>query len=125
MLLTRTSGCVRIEAASYALEFRDGEPFARLFGSDGRPWADLALLAEVDTCEGLDETAEIRLGGPEPVPDDGESKAFRTWRAEVEATSSRWARKVVSLSGDEATIRIQVRVEGAGRLTNVRLLGGA
>lgn len=105
-----------ISGAWYRLTVRDDAPVAWLDDLEGRHWAELRLLASVDTIDGPDETLE--LGGPAVDELPGGTRLTWTYR------SSRWDAKRLVIETTAAGLRIHVEVEGSGSLGDVRLLGG-
>jgi hypothetical protein len=100
----------------YRLNVRPYDAVAFLDDNDGRRWAELRLLASVDTLEGPDETLEIEPLPPQAV-EGGLRFRWLFW-------SSRWRRRRVVLDALADVITVFVEVEGDGRLSDVSLLGG-
>jgi hypothetical protein len=100
----------------YRLSGTNDGPVAILTGPDGERWAEIRLLASIDTLSGTDET--LAISGPD-VSEGGDS-VLLTW----DLTSTTWASKrlVVEASVDE--LAIAVEVDGQGRLTECSLLAG-
>jgi hypothetical protein len=83
---------------------------------DGRIWSRLSLLASVDRVDVPDESYD--LGAPRvSVGEDAVE-------IEVVARSTAWSAKSVLLRCFADRVELRVRVEGAGTLGEVRLLGG-
>jgi hypothetical protein len=100
----------------YRLTVRDGAPIAWLDDREGRHWAQLRLLASIDTLDGPDETLSVT--GPR-VEEAGHLTRF-TWTL----GSSRWRRKRLVMETGPHVITAHAEVDGPGRPTSVRLLGG-
>lgn len=129
----RAAGIV-VRAPAYSVTLRDTgpafarAPFAVLRGADGRRWADLSLLAAVDTTTGPDETTTV--GAPE-VRTDGDDVVVV-----VTSGSTRWERRTTTLRCRPTHAELAVEVEGrAGDdgapvtapdmlVTDVTVLGG-
>jgi hypothetical protein len=106
-----------VESGSYRLTVVAGRPVALLDDARGDRWAELRLLASLDTLDGADETTAVV--GPEVDERDGGAVVL-TWGL----ASTVWARKSISLTCREDEIEVRTWVSGAGRLTTVELLGG-
>ncbi|HKG55638.1 MAG TPA: hypothetical protein VKA85_00130 [Candidatus Limnocylindrales bacterium] len=117
MRVTESDRAPVVETSSYRLAVVAGKPVAWLDDAAGERWAELRVLASLDTLEGLDETTA--MSGP--TIEVGEAECVLTWRL----NSTLWRSKTLSLVCREATIDVRVRVEGRGRLTDIELLGGA
>jgi hypothetical protein len=106
-----------VSAASYRLRLRRDHSAAWLDDADGEPWAELRLLASVDTIDGPDET--VSLAGPAVV---ARAPLTLAWTL----GSSRWASKrlLVTFEGDALRIHVEVAGETGARPTDVTLLGG-
>jgi hypothetical protein len=100
----------------YRLIVREGAPIAWLDDHEGRHWAQLRLLASIDTLDGPDETLDV--AGPAVEEAGGLTRCTWTLR------SSRWKRKRLVIEAGPGVLTVQAEVEGTGRPTQVRLLGG-
>ena len=141
MRLTRDAAGWAVEGAWYRLSGTVDGAVARLEDDAGRMWAELRLLASVDTRAGEDET--FAISGPEfaasadetapplfdgaPAPAGGNAvgsmiaaETGLVWTLR----GSRWSAKRLVLRADDATLSIHVEVEGSGELTDVTLLAG-
>lgn len=90
---------------------------ARVVDADGGSWGELRLLAAVDTLGGPDETVSV-----ESV---GHRRQDGYVRLTVRCVSTRWSSRTQVVDFGEDRIRIEATVRGRGRITTVRLLGGA
>jgi hypothetical protein len=95
-------------------------PVAVLAGADGRLWSRLSMLASVDRVDMPDESFDIGEPRVSAGPDDGEASV----EVELACRSTAWASKSLLLRCFDDRIEVNVRVEGAGTLGEVRLLGG-
>lgn len=116
MRLIDEDGDIAVEATDYRILVRRDGSTARLEDRSRTAWADLSLLASVDTLGGPDETTSI--GGPEVVEAAGDIRI--TWRL----GSSIWRSKRLVVDAGDRDLVARVEVEGRGRLTDVTLLGG-
>ena len=84
----------------YRLAVRDGAPIAWLDDRDGTHWAQLRLLASIDTLDGPDETLDV--AGPRVEEVDGLTRLVWSLR------SSRWNRKrlVIESGPDVVTVPV-------------------
>jgi hypothetical protein len=106
-----------VDGSWYRLDGTTDGTVARLADLEGRPWAELRLLASVDTRSGQDET--LLISGP--AIDETRLAAIRlVWTL----ASSTWDAKRLVLTAAPETISVEVEVEGSGALTDVTLLGG-
>ena len=105
-----------VEGPSYRLSGTVDGPVAALAGSDGGRWAELRLLASVDTRVADDETFEVHG----PTIDERPGGLRLAW----ELTGSTWAAKRLILEASDDTLSFVAEVEGAGALTTVTLLAG-
>ncbi len=116
MDVTRADGRIRVIAEDYQLEVRQDPPRAVLADRTGRIWSALTLLADLDCVDARDET----YGNTEPqVTVEGDVVVVT-----VSAESVAWQSKEVTLRCRKDSLELSVTVEGEGRLTDVRLLGG-
>jgi hypothetical protein len=105
-----------VDARDYRLVIPAGRGVAWLHDRSGERWAELRLLASVDTLDGPDETLAVGDARVDERPDD----VRLTW----ELASSRWdARRLVLEASDDRLV-VRAEVEGAGRPTDVTLLAG-
>jgi hypothetical protein len=111
-----TGGERAITGDWYHLTVRDGAPIAWLDDGEGRHWAQLRLLASIDTLDGPDETLDV--AGPSVQQADGRTRFTWTLR------SSRWSHKRLVIDAGPEGLTVHAEVEGMGRPTQVRLLGG-
>ena len=102
---------------TYRLEVDAHSPRAVLADPDGTVWSDLCLLASLDGVGAADES--VAPG----VPRLRHVSATEVV-VEVDCPSSAWDRKVVRLRCRPRSLELTVTVNGAGTLTDVRLLGG-
>ena len=100
----------------YRLTVREGAPIAWLDDLEGRHWAQLRLLASIDTLDGPDETLDV--AGPTVEGARGRTRLTWTMR------SSRWSRKRLVIEAESDVLTVHAEVEGSGRPTHVSLLGG-
>ena len=100
----------------YRLSGTDDGLVAILTDIHGERWAEIRLLASVDTLAGTDETLSVR--GPDVT--EASDAVLLSW----ELTSTIWTSKrlVVEARADE--IAVAAEVEGQGRLTDCMLLAG-
>ena len=113
-----TEDPVVVDGAWYRLTIAPGARVVRLDDLSGRPWADLRLLASIDTLDGPDET--LGVTGPTVVRDVDTRSTRLTWTL----ASSRWASKRLILLATEGTIEVTVEVQGQGRVTDASILSG-
>ena len=111
-----------IEASGYRLRVDSRTAVARYEDARDATWAELRLLASIDTIGGRDETLSIdeptleTLGGSEESP----QAARIAWAHH----SSLWRAKRIVLVCTDRHVAVHTEVEGDGRLTDVALLGG-
>ena len=105
-----------VEGRAYGLAGTMNGPTAILTGADGKRWAELRLLASVDTTSVADETFGIK--GPAIDLDAGAPRL--TW----ELTCSAWEAKRLVLEAGADGLSFAVEVEGHGVLTTASLLAG-
>ena len=135
MRATRNGDRWAVEGSWYRLHGTIDGPVAILEDLDGTPWAELRLLASVDTREREDETfsvtgPEIDGGDPGDELPVGATRgaagnaaagtARLTWRLE----SSGWRAKRLTIEAADAEVTVRVSVEGDGALTDVSMLAG-
>jgi len=106
----------QVDGAWYRLHGAHGGQVARLDDADGRPWAELRLLASIDAIDGPDET--LAVDGPAIERIDGATRL--TWTL----ASSRWTAKRLIVEANDDGLDIQAEVEGEGRIGDVLLLAG-
>ncbi len=112
----RSEAGISVEADTYRLDIRRGEPIATLVAVDGSAPMRLFLLAALDTDRGLDGT--VACAEPDVVEaDDGVTII-------VDTQSTTWDTKRVRLECTAEEVSFGVEVSGRGSLTDVRLLGG-
>ncbi|HEY0539196.1 MAG TPA: hypothetical protein VGD53_12535 [Actinoallomurus sp.] len=111
------AGVLEIRTGHYTARIDTGRLLADITGADGGSWGRLRLLASVDTLAGPDET--IRVEAAEWERRDGYV------RLTAVCASSLWSSRthVVEFRSDQIVFGATVR--GDGRVTTVRLLGGA
>ena len=105
-----------VEATAYRLVVPAGKGVAWLEDRAGARWAELRLLASVDTLEGPDETLDVA----EPGVSERGSSVRLTW----ELGSSRWSARRLVLDAEDDVLTFTAEVEGEGRITDVSLLAG-
>jgi hypothetical protein len=118
--LTRGLGTHTVVAAGYQLQVRGPQQVAVLADPDGRIWSRLSLLSSVDRADLPDES----YGLGEPLVSAGQWDGEEVVEVEAACRSSAWSAKSVLLRCFEDRIEIAVRVDGAGLLGRVQLLGG-
>ncbi|PZF80919.1 hypothetical protein [Jiangella anatolica] len=106
-----------VVAPGYRLKPHPAQPRAVLRDADGRVWTELSLLASLDVAGGRDESYAI-----EPVRVVARSE--EAVELVVEAASALWERKAVHVRCTADAVEVWATVSGAGRLTDVTLLGG-
>jgi hypothetical protein len=109
-------GNLRIRARAYSLSLGQSSHFILLDDAEGRRWADLALLASVDSQSGVDTTTDIGEAQLSPLTEG--------WRVAIPLGSSAWSAKTVTIDCFDDWFQIFVEVEGRGDITDVHLLGG-
>jgi hypothetical protein len=121
--LERSGGVLTIRAERYELELRETpalferSPYARFKDADGGKWTDINLLSSVHTTQSPDETWKVH-GLTADRAD--ESTVVLT----VALSSTAWDRHETRLVCTPEGVELDVRVEGAGTLTEVTLFGG-
>jgi hypothetical protein len=116
--LESTGGGMTVVTDAYRLELGADPTRARLYGTDGALWTELCLIASVDTIDSPDEWFTV---GERQVTQDPASGSVVI---RVAASSTAWRRRETSLICGPEDVRVSVTVEGAGRLSEVSLLGG-
>jgi hypothetical protein len=119
--VTRThDGRLVLEGTTWSLvQRRMGQPFLDLLDDAGGRWAVLAAIGAVDTLDGPDEWWAV----DEPVvtaADGAPGVLIVTWTVR----SARWDACRFVLCAADDRLAVCIEVEGQGRLTDVRLLGG-
>ena len=107
------AGEVVVEAARYRLAVAADGLRARLTAPDGEHLATLRPLTACDTLDARDETLAVE---PPRLLDDGAIDVVRR--------STIWERASSTILCDDEGIEVRASVSGAGRLGEVRLLGG-
>jgi hypothetical protein len=105
-----------VEGGWYRLSGTADGAVAILDDLDGGRWAELRLLASLDT-RGMDDETFSLTGPSEDETGDG-------LRLEWLLAPSAWTTKRLVITATEATIAVRAEVEGSGELTTVTLLGG-
>ncbi len=114
--LTRGDGTLTVVAAGYQLFLRDGALGAVLADPAGQAWSRLSLLASVDRVDVVDES--YALGSVVVVEQAGFVELS------LSTASTAWSSKTVTLRCFADRLEYEVRVVGAGLLSDVQLLGG-
>jgi hypothetical protein len=112
-----SDGGLRIGTAHYTAHVDTERLLADVTGADGGSWGRFRLLASVDTLAGPDET--IRVEAVDREDRDG------CVRLTVTCVSSLWAARTHEVEFRPDRIVFGATVRGDGRVTTVRLLGGA
>lgn len=112
-----SAGDLEISAAEYTARIDRRRLLADITAADGGSWGRLRLLASAQAIEGPDET--IRVEAVEHERRDG------IVRLTVTCASTRWAARTQVVEFGPRRIAFSATVRGHGRLTSVRLLGGA
>lgn len=107
---------LRISAAGYRLWFRPDRPYAVLEDANGDRWAELCTLASVGGGADQDDTTSL---SPPAVAESGDGMEVR-----LAAGSSAWRKRSIVLVCRDDELAFRVEVQGAGRLSDVHLLGG-
>ena len=116
MRLERSAGELAVHGDKYRLTVPVGRGVAFLDGADGARWAELRLLASVDSLEGPDETLAVG----EPAVHEEAGLVRLTWQL----ASSRWPSRWLVVEAVPDGLSVVAEVEGSGRLTDVTLLAG-
>ncbi len=116
MRIARSGSDLVIEGDTYQLAAQAGTGVAWLDDVEGVRWAELRLLASVDTLEGPDET--LALGDARVGEEPG------LVRLSWDQASSRWASRRLVLEATADSLAVTVEVTGTARPTDVTLLGG-
>jgi len=112
----RDQSAIHIETGKYRLEVDGVQPVTRLTWGDEQPPTWLMLLAQLDSDRGLDGT--LRCQAPRVTEAGGEVVVT------IDADSTTWRAKRVVLRCRPEELVFEASVEGVGRLSDVRLLGG-
>jgi hypothetical protein len=105
-----------VEGDGYRLSGAVDGAVAVLDDAEGDRWAELRLLASVDSATGDDETFAVSGPSVEKMP----GSLILTWALR----SSQWAAKRLVITATRPSLSVRVEVEGTGRLTTVSLLAG-
>jgi len=116
MRVERTGDDLVVEATTYRLTVPGGRGVAWLDDRAGGRWAELRLLASVDSLEGPDETLAVGAARVEERAD----LVRLTW----DLASSRWTSRRLVVEAAPDNLAVSAEVEGAGRVTDVALLAG-
>jgi hypothetical protein len=108
---------LEIRAERYTARVDRNRLLADVTGTDGGSWGRLRLLASVDTLAGPDETTRV-----EAVTWESTDSCVRMT---VTCASSLWAARTHVVEFHPGRIAFGATVRGEGRVTTVRLLGGA
>jgi hypothetical protein len=100
----------------FRLSGNDDGPVAILTDRDGERWAEIRLLASLDTLSGTDET--LGISGP-GISESADSVLLR-W----DLTSTTWASKRLVIDASDDELAIEIEIDGQGRLTECSLLAG-
>lgn len=112
----RTDG-IYVRQDGYVLWLPAARPYALVADGDGRPWAELFLVSSVHVVGGLDDTYRIDPAEVERTADGV--------RLTIVSYGTVWRSKRTVLECEPDALHLTVTVEGAGRLTDVHLLGGS
>ncbi len=107
---------LHVRAPAYVLWLPAGKPYALLADRDGVPWGELFLAPSVHTLGVLDDTIRLHPAAVEATSDGH--------RVTIDAESTAWTSKRVTLDCHPRRLRVSVEVAGEGQLTDVHLLGG-
>jgi len=107
---------LHVRTPFYGLWLPAGKPYALLADPRGAPWAELFLAPSLHTRGGLDDTTRLH---PAQTSATAEGQ-----RVTIDAESTAWASKRITLDCDPRRLLLSVAVEGRGQLTDVHLLGG-
>ncbi|HEY0696180.1 MAG TPA: hypothetical protein VGD43_00040, partial [Micromonospora sp.] len=128
-------GRLEIHTGHYTARIDRRRLLADVTDSDGGSWGRFRLLCSVDTVDGPDETVRVESIEVEPAvgtpnPDaavGGGTTPDRTGgvRLTVVCASTRWAYRSQTVEFHPDRITFSATVRGQGRITTVRLLGGA
>ncbi|OJV59632.1 MAG: hypothetical protein BGO38_12565 [Cellulomonas sp. 73-145] len=126
MQLINGPGTHTVAARDYVLQVRSAPPEAILAEPDGRIWARLSLLASVDRVDVPDESVDVGAPVVRTLADDGATPTHDGFVVEVRLTtdSTAWDHRTTVLRCFEDRVEVTVHVEGQGRVSTVRLLGG-
>ena len=116
MRVERAEGLV-VDGRWYRLRVAPGGSVAWLESRPtGERWAELRLLASIDTLGVPDETLAVH----DPRLEDDQAGISLTWEQE----SSCWAARRLVIGADDEGLTVHAEVEGRGLVTDVRLLSG-
>lgn len=107
---------IAVETDVYRLDVDPVDPRARLVRADGSAPISIVLLAALDADHGLDGTVLHQA----PAIQESAQAVVLTF----EQVSTTWQAKRVQLTCRRDEVEVLVAVEGSGRLTTARLLGG-
>lgn len=116
LALTHDHDTLRVTAERYVLTWAQDRPFVYLDTARGERLAELFMLASVHTTRAQDDTTTI---GTWQVT---ESEGAIT--LSLDATSTAWDRKTVSVECFPDRFRVRVAVQGRGALADVHYFGG-
>ncbi len=105
-----------VEGSWYGLGGTVDAPVAVLRDAEDRRWAELRLLASLDSTSAADETFAIHG----PAVDERAGAARLTWTLD----GSTWSAKRLVLDATAETLTFVAEIEGTGELTTVSLLAG-
>jgi hypothetical protein len=105
-----------VAGSSFRLSGTDDGPVAILTDRDGERWAEIRLLASLDTLSGTDET--LGISGPD-ISESADS-VLLTW----DLTSTTWASKRLVIDASDDELAIEIEIDGQGTLTECSLLAG-
>jgi hypothetical protein len=111
-----SDGGLHVRTPSYVLWLPAGKPYALLADYSGAPWGELFLAPSLHTRTALDNTTRLHPARVEATA-GGQ-------RLTIDAQSTAWASKRVTLDCEPRRLRLTVTVAGRGELTDVHLLGG-
>jgi hypothetical protein len=115
--VTDTPDRLEIRTAQYTASVDRDRLLADITGADGGSWGRLRLLASVDTLAGPDETIRVEAVSCE--------RRASHVRLTVTCASSQWSSRTHVVEFGPGRITFTATVRGEGRVTTVRLLGGA
>lgn len=116
LAVTREGADLIVRTAAYTLAVRPERARAVLSSADGTVWSELSLIASVDRLDCVDESTALR---PLAVSEnDGEATVV------LDAHSTAWDSRTVTLRCTPGDVRVSVAVTGTGSIADVTLLGG-